>query len=274
MPGNPSTKTSAKNSPAALITGGATRLGLSFAKALAQEGYNIALHYHRSKESAQLAKQEIEALGVYCELFQADLSGDYSEQLIHNVVDRFPGLEVLINSASAYDAATIANTGKDLLQHQFAVNFFAPFMLTQAFTRLLLAKDVAIKGASIKGSVINILDNKVAFQQNDYAAYLLSKKTLAEFTRLSAVEYAPNFRINGIAPGVVLPGDERTEDYVKWRVDGIPLKQQGTVDDLVNTMNFLLNNEFITGQIITVDGGENINHQGRHAEMFNQKDCS
>jgi hypothetical protein len=60
---------------------------------------------------------------------------------------------------------------------------------------------------------------------------------------------------------------------VKWRVEGIPLKQQGAVDDLVNTMYFLLNNEFVTGQIITVDGGENINHQGRHAEMFNQKDC-
>ncbi len=273
MPGTSSTQTSTetnkKNGHAALITGGATRLGLSFAKALAKEGYNIALHYHSSKASAQLAKQEIEALGVSCELFQADLSSDCPEQLMHNVVESCPKLEVLINSASAYDAATIANTGRALLQHQFAVNFFAPFMLTQAFTQLLLSKDV-----STKGSIINILDNKVAFQQNDYAAYLLSKKTLTEFTRLSAVEYAPNFRINGIAPGVVLPGDERTEDYVKWRVEGIPLKQQGDVDDLVNTMNFLLNNNFITGQIITVDGGENMNYQGRHAEMFNQKDFS
>ena len=269
MSGNSSTKSNNKNNPAALITGGATRLGLSFAKALAKEGYNIALHYHSSKESAHLAKQEIEAFGVCCELFQADLSSDCSEQLMYNVVDRFPQLEVLISSASAYDSATIAATDRALLQHQFAVNFFAPFMLTQAFTRLLLSKDV-----SIKGSIINILDNKVAFQQNDYAAYLLSKKTLAEFTRLSAVEYAPNFRINGIAPGVVLPGDERTEEYVKWRVEGIPLKQQGDVDNLVNTMNFLLSNDFITGQIITVDGGENINYQGRHAEMFNQKDFS
>ena len=262
MPGNSSTETSNKNHHAALITGGATRLGLSFAKALAQEGYNIALHYHNSEASAQLAKQEIEALGVCCELFQADLSSDCPEQLMHDVFNSFPQLKVLINSASAYDAATIANTGLDLLKHQFAVNFFAPFMLTQVFAQ-----------KCTEGVIINILDNKVAFQQNDYAAYLLSKKTLAEFTRLSAVEYAPNVRINGIAPGVVMPGDERTEDYVKWRIEGIPLKQQGAVDDLVNTMYFLLNNEFVTGQIITVDGGENINHQGRHAEMFNQKDC-
>ena len=145
MPGNSSTQASNKNDHAALITGGATRLGLSFAKALAQEGYNIALHYHSSKASAQLAKQEIEAIGVCCELFQADLSSDCPEQLMHNVVDSFPQLEVLINSASAYDAATIADTGRALLQHQFAVNFFAPFMLTQAFTQLLLSKDVSTR---------------------------------------------------------------------------------------------------------------------------------
>lgn len=147
----------------------------------------------------------------------------------------------------------------ELLQQQFSVNFFAPFILTQAFAQKCK-----------NGAVINILDNKIEFQQNDYAAYLLSKKTLAEFTRLAAIEYAPNIRINGIAPGVVLPGEERTEDYVSWRIENIPLQQQGSVEDLLRAMNFLIDSEFVTGQIITVDGGENINHQGNHAEMFNK----
>lgn len=251
------------NNPAALVTGGATRLGLAFAMSLAQRGYDIALHYHSSKDAACVAAQEIEALGVCCEVFQSDLSCDKPEDLVHKVEDRFPNLKVLINNASAYEASPIADTSLALLQQQFSVNVFAPFMLTQAFAH-----------KCEKGTVINILDNKIGFQQNDYAAYLLSKKTLAEFTRLAAIEYAPNVRVNGIAPGVVLPGDERTEDYVSWRVENIPLQKQGRVEDLLEAMNFLIDSEFVTGQIITVDGGENINHQGNHAEMFMSKDDS
>ena len=247
------------HNPAALVTGGATRLGLAFAMSLAKRGYDIALHYHSSISSARQAANDIESLGVSCEVFQADLSAEESCELVQKVTDHFPRLELLVNSASAYEAASIADTSLALLQQQFSVNFFAPFMLTQAFAQ-----------KSNEGAVINILDNKIAFQQNDYAAYLLSKKTLAEFTRLAAIEYAPNIRINGIAPGVVLPGDERTEDYVSWRVENIPLQQQGSVEDLLGAMNFLIDSEFVTGQIITVDGGENINHQGNHAEMFNK----
>lgn len=247
------------NNPAALVTGGATRLGLAFAMSLAQRGYDIAIHYHSSKDSAERVAKDIESLGVSCQVFQADLSCDQPGDLVKQVTDHFPRLELLINSASAYEAASIANTSLGLLQQQFSVNFFAPFILTQAFAQKCK-----------NGAVINILDNKIEFQQNDYAAYLLSKKTLAEFTRLAAIEYAPNIRINGIAPGVVLPGEERTEDYVSWRIENIPLQQQGSVEDLSRAMNFLIDSEFVTGQIITVDGGENINHQGNHAEMFNK----
>ena len=253
---------------AALITGGATRLGLAFAKALASAGYDIALHYHSSTEAAQSTVAEIEALGVVCVAFQLDLSQSNPETLITRVVNKFPNLGVLINSASAYEAATIADTSMALLQQQFTVNFFAPFMLTQEF-----AKSCSARSCS-NAVVINILDNKIAFQQNSYAAYLLSKKALAEFTYLAAMEYAPNLRINGIAPGVIMPGEDRTEDYVAWRIDGIPLKKQGDVDNILSAMNYLLNNKFVTGQILTVDGGEGMNHQGLNAEQFNHRDHS
>ena len=103
-------------------------------------------------------------------------------------------------------------------------------------------------------------------------AYLLSKKSLAEFTRLAAIEYAPHVRVNAIAPGVILPGSERTSDYLAWRIEGIPLKMQGKADHLLRAMNYLLANEFVTGQILTVDGGEGINHQGLNAEQFNKKE--
>mgnify|MGYP003669648179 FL=1 len=95
-----------------------------------------------------------------------------------------------------------------------------------------------------------------------------------EFTQLAAMEYAPNVRINGIAPGVVMPGTERTDDYVTWRVNGIPLKKQGDVSHLLSAMNYLINNEFVTGQILTVDGGEGLNYQGLNAAQFNDRDHS
>ncbi|MEH6467040.1 MAG: SDR family NAD(P)-dependent oxidoreductase [Porticoccus sp.] len=247
--------------PTALVTGGATRLGFSFAYALAEAGYNIALHYHRSADNAQQAAKSIKALGVTCKTFPFDLSGECPEGLIESVLHEFSSLDVLINNASVYEAATIAHTDMALLQQQFSVNFFAPLLLTSAFA-----------DQCVKGNVINILDNKIAFQQNHYAAYLLSKKALSEFTQLAAIEFASRLRINGIAPGVVMPGDERTDDYVRWRIDGIPLKRQGRVDDLISAMNYLLNNEFVTGQVLIVDGGEGLNYQGRHAEQFSDGD--
>ena len=252
--------------PAALVTGGATRLGLAFSNFLAKAGYDIALHYNGSAVAAKLAAKNIEELGVSCATFQADLSESDPAKLIRKASDNFPNLTVLVNSASVYDAATIDNTTIQLLQKQFTVNFFAPFLLTQAF-----AKGCALR-PDPSGVVINILDNKVSFQQYSYAAYLLSKKSLAEFTRLAAIEYAPHVRVNAIAPGVILPGSERTSDYLAWRIEGIPLKMQGKADHLLRAMNYLLANEFVTGQILTVDGGEGINHQGLNAEQFNKKE--
>ncbi|MFT7267323.1 MAG: pteridine reductase [Porticoccus sp.] len=252
--------------PAALVTGGATRLGLSFANSLAQAGYDIALHYNGSASAADLAAKNIESLGVVCTTFQADLSEPNPGELISNVLESHPNLTVLINSASVYDAATISNTDIEMLQKQFTVNFFAPFLLTQAFVKGCVLR------SDPRGVVINILDNKVSFQQYSYAAYLLSKKSLAEFTRLAAIEYAPHVRVNAIAPGVILPGSERTSDYLAWRIEGIPLKMQGRVDHLLRAMNYLLANEFVTGQVLTVDGGEGINHQGLNAEQFNKKE--
>jgi len=251
-----------KKNPAALITGGATRLGLAFSKFLAGMNYDIALHYNGSADAASSAKKNIEKLGVSCTLFQADLSSSDPTELVSEVADRYPNIRILVNSASVYDAASIANTSLKILKKQFAVNIFAPFMLTKAFA------SICGQNSDSKGQVINILDNKVAFQQFSYAAYLLSKKSLADFTRIAAIEFAPKIRVNAIAPGVILPGDQRTSDYLAWRIEGIPLKKQGEVEDLLKAMEYIVNSDFITGQILTVDGGEGINHQGLNAEQF------
>jgi len=242
----------------ALITGGGTRLGSHFALNLAHRGYDIALHYNTSRDSAQQVAEQIRKLGRRCELFALDFNAHEDPgQLIIDVLAAMPDLNLLVNSASAYDAVSTAETDRALLEKQFGINFFTPYLLTRRF-----ATQVG------SGNIINILDNKIAYQQYHYSAYLLSKKTLAEFTKMAAVEFAPAIRINGIAPGVVLPMDSRSSAYLDWRIEGIPLKQQGVPEQLCQAMNYILDNSFVCGQILFVDGGEAINHIGRNSETF------
>lgn len=242
---------------AALVTGGATRLGRYFSEALADAGYDIALHVNRSREEAEEVARVIRAKGRECEIFPCDFLTDDLNALLQSAKQRFPGLNLLLNSASAYEPAPIAATELAMLETQFRVNMFTPLLLTRHFAE-----------AVQEGQVINIIDNKVAYHQYPYAAYLLSKKSLAEATRMAALEFAPRIRINGIAPGVVLPASQRTSDYIEWRIDGIPLKRQGDPDHLVQALHYVLNNAFVAGQILFVDGGESINLEGRHSENY------
>ena len=243
---------------AALVTGGAVRVGLHFAETLAALGYDVAIHYNSSVQNAEAAVKKVEAHGVRGRAFQFDFLAESDPgRLIDQVVEVFPELSVLVNCASIYNAAPIAETDMEMLQQEFKVNFFAPYILSGAFARRVES-----------GNIINILDNKIAFQQYQYGAYLSSKKALAELTRMAAMELAPRIRVNGIAPGVIMPGVTRTDDYIAWRVQGIPLRRQGAVEELGKALRYILDNEYITGQHLYVDGGESLFHVGQNAEDY------
>ncbi len=244
-------------SKAALVTGGATRIGRFFALHLARQGYDIALHYHHSSEQAAHVAEAIRDLGQSCECLPCDFRQGDVEALISRAKAHFPALCVLVNCASAYAAAAITETSETLLQEQFAVNLFAPFRLTRGF-----ANEIG------EGDIVNILDNKIAFNQPAYAAYLLAKQSLGELTRMAALELAPRIRVNAIAPGVVLPAAVRSDDYLSWRRDGIPLARQGELEELGQALDYLLTNRFVTGQALFVDGGESLKREGRHSENF------
>ncbi|HLS97329.1 MAG: SDR family oxidoreductase [Porticoccaceae bacterium] len=244
--------------PAALVTGGAIRVGFHFARTLAERGHDIAIHYNSSAAKAEEAAAAIRALGVECAIFPCDfLSGEDPSSLIDRVVEVFPRLSVLVNCASIYNAAPVAETSMAMLQNEFMVNFFTPFLLSGAFARRVE-----------RGNIVNILDNKIAFQQYQYGAYLSAKKALAELTKMTAMEFAPRIRVNGIAPGVIMPGVTRSDDYIRWRVQGIPLKRQGAVEELGKALLYILDNEYITGQHLFVDGGEGLFHIGQNAEVY------
>ncbi|MCK9468020.1 MAG: SDR family NAD(P)-dependent oxidoreductase, partial [Porticoccaceae bacterium] len=117
--------------PAALVTGGAIRVGLHFARTLAAKGYDVAIHYNSSSANAETAATEIRSLGVRCEIFPWDfLSGQDPSGLIDAVAEVFPRLSVLVNCASIYNAAPVAETTMAMLQNEFMVNFFTPFLLS------------------------------------------------------------------------------------------------------------------------------------------------
>ncbi len=247
-----------QNKEAALVTGAAIRLGKEIALGLAQAGYDIALHYNASVGPAEETAAEIRALGVDCLLFQQDLSDTaVLSAFISRVHEQMPHLAVLVNSASAYTQASIVDTTPEIWASQFDVNLTAPVFLTQAF-----AAQVG------RGNVVNIIDNKIGFNQPQYAAYLLAKKGLAEFTQMASVELAPAVRVNGVAPGVILPAGSRTAEYIAWRVQGIPLQRQGDPAHIVQAVRYCLENEFVTGQILVVDGGESLTNTGQNAATF------
>lgn len=232
----------------AFVTGGAARLGRAVALELARLGYHIVLHYNRSVEKAMSTKAEIEKEGVGCSLVQFDFMGDNDfDAIFGNLHNQGLDMEVLVNSASEFAPSSFDDAGSSMLQRQLRINFENAYLLTKSFAKVCN-----------NGIVINFLDTKITKNQTRHLDYLLAKKLLKEFTMLSAVHLAPTVRVNGIAPGLVLPPEGKDVSYLQNLAQDIPLKRYGGVDDIIEAFRFLLESQFITGQIIYVDGGDHL----------------
>jgi len=231
----------------AFVTGGAKRLGHAVALHLAGQGYNIALHYHDSKSEAMATAQAIYKKRVRCELFCCDLADETAVSgLLPKVHKAFPDLAVLVNNASIFIPNKLNDRDLTLFKAHWDINFKAPYILSCAFARL--AK---------KGQIINFIDTNVAKHFSRYADYLLTKKALYEFTQMAAVQWGPKIRVNGISPGMILPPVHRQDDR-KARAARIPLKRVGAPQYVLQALQYLLDNDYVTGQVIAVDGGEQL----------------
>ena len=232
----------------ALITGGAQRIGKEIALFLFKKHFKIALHYNKSKEAAEEVAQYINKNGGECFLFPCDLNDlSSTARLIPEVINTFQNCELLINNASIFKRAYLRETDEATFDHQFNVNFKAPFFLSQHF-----AKQCG------KGHIINVLDTKVSRNHTPYFVYSLTKKALLEFTKMAAVELGPEIRVNGICPGLILPSSDSGEEGFKRMAKKIPLKTTGDPKYITSAIEFLLENPFVTGECIFVDGGENL----------------
>jgi len=233
---------------AALVTAGAKRVGRELALRLASLGFDIALHFCNSAEDAAATKKEIEALGRECLLFKADFeNNDDIAKLLPEVFAKMPQLSVLVNNASIWQAGKFIDATHGELTRYLKVHVEAPFILSRDFSRLAKA-----------GNIINILDCNIVKNKSENFAYLLSKKALFDFTLMAAAELAPEIRVNGVAPGAVLPPeDERNAKYTE-KFGQNPLERPGSPTDVADAMQFLLQSEHLSGQVIYVSGGKHL----------------
>ncbi len=232
----------------ALVTGSAKRVGKEIALYLAEKGFNIALHCNTSKKDAEETSKEIREKKVTCKIFQCELQNEKKLlQLIPEVKKKFPDLALLFNCASIYEPSQMKDGNSELLDRQFAVNFKAPYLLSGSFAQHCK-----------KGLIINMIDSNFIKNVTTNSAYLLSKKAVAEMTTMAALEFAPDIRVNGIAPGLTMLSAKETEEHMKKWIQSIPLKIRPELSYLFKTIQFFIDNPYITGQIIFVDGGAHL----------------
>ncbi len=235
----------------ALITGGATRLGRGITLALARAGCHVFIHYGRSVGPAQQTEVDAKTLGVDTYLHAADLADEKATQsIIPAAQKQFRKLDILINNAAIFpETDTFTKTDMALWERVSAVNLRAPFLLSRAF-----AAQVPKDG---KGKIINITDSRVRRPGTDHFVYRLTKGGLWQMTEMLALELEPRISVNAVALGAILPPPGKDGGYLeKIAKEQVPLKRPGSTEDVVESVLYLLGQDFLTGTILPVDGGE------------------
>lgn len=238
----------------ALITGAPKRMGHSLAEHLAVSGWNIIIHFNSSEQPAEELENSLSSKypNQKFHRIKANFSNENEVgQLIPSVVSKFGVFELLVNNASVFTPGRLKETDNHLFNKQMDINLKAPFLLMRDFA-------VFCK----KGNIINFVDTRISTNKSSHAAYSLSKKGLWELTKMAALEFAPAIRVNAIAPGVTLPPEDKDENYLNKLAENIPMKKPGGVAPILKSVDFILRNDHLTGQLIYADGGENLGQNG------------
>jgi pteridine reductase len=231
----------------ALVTGGAVRVGRAISLALAGQGMRVVVHYNSSRGPAEEVADAIRHEGGEAVCIGADLShADEVERLAREAQAAFGGIDVLVNNASIFPAERLEETDAALFDRTISVNLRAPFLLIRHLAAGLRAR---------RGAVVNMADLAGLQAWCSYAAHSVSKAGVVHLTKIAARSLAPEVRVNAIAPGAVLPPEDMPESEVLALAERTPLKRNGSPEDVVSALLYLLQADFVTGQVLTVDGG-------------------
>lgn len=232
----------------ALVTGGARRIGAALCEALAAQGCRVVIHYNRSARPAEALAARLRRKGAQAWTVAGDLRASHSAgQVVCQAVAVAGKLDILVNNAAIFDKQRLLQVDEEAIRAEWEVNLLAPLLLMQAFARRVK-----------RGRIINLLDCRIVSNQSDAVPYSLAKKSLADLTRLAALELAPGITVNGVAPGPVLIAD--AVGATRESAGLLPLQIRPSVSEVVKAALFLLESDAITGQIIFVDSGQ---HLGR-----------
>lgn len=231
----------------ALVTGGARRVGAAIVRALAAKGANVGVHYGSSAAEATKVVEELRKSGAKAEAFGADLRKvDEAKGLADRVARHFGALDIVINSAAIMLEGAVESVTPEQWEETFSLNLRAPFFVTQGALAHLR------KG---KGKVVNIADLAGLEPWPRYVAHCTSKAGVVMLTKSLARALAPDITVNAVAPGAVLLPDDWDDAARKHFADTTPLKRLGSAEDVAGAVIYLLEADYVTGEVLVVDGG-------------------
>ena len=235
-----------------IITGGATRIGAAIAKDLANDKNQITIHYNKSKKKAKKLRNILERKGSKIFLIKADLN-KISElnKIINFANEKMKGVNCLINNASLFENDSVKNFSIKRWNKHLNINLRAPVILIKQFSKLV--------PKNVKANIINIIDQRVFKLTPFFLSYTLSKTGLYTLTKISAMSLAPNIRVNGIAPGPTIKNKRQSLKHFKKQYLSTLLKKSVDTKEICSAIKFLITNKSITGQIIAIDSGQNLN---------------
>jgi len=236
---------------AALVTGGARRIGRALALSLAEAGYAVAVHHHQSHAEAndlvgQIVRGEGRAVALAADLADESAVG----ALLPRAAEALGPIGVLVNNASIFELDTVTTATRDSWDSHLAINLRAPFVLIQHFAKHL--------PTDAGGVVVNLLDERVWNLTPYFVSYTLSKAGLWTLTQTMALSLAPRIRVNGIGPGPTLPSPRQSAEQFLGRVGNMPLHRGTGPEEVAAALRFILDAPSMTGQMIALDGGEHL----------------
>ncbi len=232
----------------ALVTGGGRRVGRAIALGLAGAGADVAVHFHRSEADAAAVAAEVEAMGRRAVTVAGDLADPAVPPALVGVATAGLGpVTILVNSASGFPEDTLEDITPEAFAATHAVTLAAPVFLTREM--------VAAMPQGLSGAVVNVGDVRTASPYRKRFSYIVAKGGLDTFTRAAALALAPRVRVNAVALGVILPPGDADDDYALRLAADLPLARSGGTDPVVHAVIALIENDFVTGEIVRVDGG-------------------
>ncbi|MDC3053256.1 SDR family oxidoreductase [Candidatus Pelagibacter sp.] len=237
-----------------IITGGATRIGAAIAKKLSGKGVEIVIHFNKSKTKAEILKKKLSQNGTKVYLVKGDLSVEKDvNKIVKFAKSKLKYFNCLINNASLFENDKLENFTTDSWGHHLRTNLRTPALLSKEFAKNIRANN--------NNNIINIIDQRVFKLTPYFFSYTISKTGLYTLTKTSAMSLAPKIRVNGIAPGPTIKNTRQSEKHFKKQYMATPLKRQVDVEQICNAVDFFIKNISITGQVLAIDSGQNLNWQ-------------